>query len=113
MVTLKTAYYINTDDVKELTGEHWGDFEFAQMAENDSYAILCLEDWYLEELYEEYEDEVRKEGDLTIADFEDEDEFNWHRRNCYAVRLKNQIKLVEILRKDFGLRDSVLIWISW
>ena len=113
MVTLKTAYYINTDDVKELTGEHWGDFEFAQMVENDSYAILCLEDWYLEELYEEYEDEVRQEGELTAADFEDEDDFNWHHRNCYAVRLKNQIKLIEILRKDFGLRDSVLIWVSW
>ena len=110
MVTLKTAYYINTDDVEELTGEHWEDFEFAQMAENDSYAILCLEDWYLEELYEKYEDEVRREGELTIADSEDEGR---HCCNCYAVRLKNQIKLVEILRKDFGLRDSVLIWISW
>ena len=80
------------------------------MAENDSYVILCLEDWYLEELYEEYEDEVRKEGEFTIADSEDED---WYRRNCYAVRLKNQIKLIEILRKDFGLRDSVLIWVYY
>ena len=113
MVTLKTAYYINTNDVEELTGEHWENFEFAQMAENDSYTTLYLGDWYLEELYEEYEDEIRKEGELTITDFEDEDDFNWYRRNCYAVRLKNQIKLVEILRKDFGLRDSILIWISW
>ena len=94
MVTLKTAYYINTDDVKELTGEHWGDFEFAQMVENDSYAILCLEDWYLEELYEEFEE--FKDENLKAAN-----------------RLRNQIDLVEILRKDYGLRDSVLIWVSW
>ena len=113
MVTLKTAYYINTDDVKELTGEHWGDFEFAQMAENDSYQTLCCSDWYLEELYEDLEDEMKSEGALTIADFDDEDDFNWHRRNCRAVRLKNQINLVEILRKQYGCRDTVLIWVSW
>ena len=113
MITLKTAYYITTDDVKELTGKHWGDFEFAQMAANDSYQILCLEDWYLEALYEDLEHEMKSEGELTISDFEDEDDFNWHRRNCRAVCLKNQIELVEILRKDYGLRDSVLIWISW
>ena len=94
MITLKTAYYITTDDVEELTGKHWTDFEFAQMAENDSYVILCLADWYLEELYEEleeYEDENLK----------------------YTNRLKNQINLIEILRKDYGLRDSILIWVSW
>lgn len=113
MIEIKTARYINTDDVEKLTGKHWGDFEFAQMAENDSYTILCLEDWYLEELYEEYEDEVHSEGELSVADFEDEDDFNRHRRNCRAVRLKNQIELVEILRKDYGICDSILIWISW
>lgn len=94
MITLKTAYYINTDDVEELTGKMWSDFEFAQMAENDSYVILCLEDWYLEELYEEFEE--LKDENLKAAN-----------------RLRNQIDLVEILRKDYGLRDSVLIWVSW
>ena len=44
---------------------------------------------------------------------EDEDEYNWHRRHCRAVRLKNQIELIEILRKDYGILDSILIWISW
>lgn len=112
MVKLKTAYYIDTDDVKELTGEHWGEFEFAQMAENDSYQILNCADWYLEELYEDLEWEINKEG-MNPEDFEDEEEYKWHRRHCRAVRLKNQIKLVEILRKDYGCRDTVLIWISW
>lgn len=113
MIKLKNIPYITCDDVKELTGKHWGDFEFAQMAENDSYQILCCSDWYLEELYEDLEDEMKSEGELTIADFEDEDDFNWHRRNCRAVRLKNQINLVEILRKQYGCRDTVLIWVSW
>jgi hypothetical protein len=113
MVKLKTAHYINTDDVKKLTGKHWSDFEFAQMAENDAYQVLYCGDWYLEELYEELEDEMKNESGLTIADFEDEDDFKWHRCNCRAVRLKNQIELIEILRKDYGIRDSILIWISW
>ena len=106
MVKLKTAYYITTDDVEELTGKRWDEFEFAQMAENDSYQILNCSDWYLEELYEEFEDTKDE-----LEDF-DEDE-HWRRRNCYPNRIRNQIELVEILRKDFGLRDSVLIWVSW
>ena len=48
MIEIKTARYINTNDVEKLTGKHWGDFEFAQMAENDAYQVLCCADWYLE-----------------------------------------------------------------
>ena len=106
MVKLKTAYYITTDDVEELTGKHWDEFEFAQMAENDSYQILNCSDWYLEELYEEFED---TKDELEIFN---EDE-HWCRRNCYPNRIHNQIELIEILRKNFGCMDSVLIWVSW
>ena len=112
MIELKTVSYINTDDVAKMTGKYWGDFEFAQMAENDSYQTLCCADWYLKELYEDLEWESSKEG-MNPEDFEDEEEYEWHRRHCRAVRLKNQIELVEILRKDYGIRDSILIWISW
>lgn len=106
MVELKTTYYITCNDVEELTGIHWNEFEFANMAENDSYQILCCADWYLEELYEEFED-VKDELDEIDVDNE------WSRRHCYPMRLKNQINLVEILRKQYGCRDTVLIWVSW
>ena len=112
MIEIKTSHYITTDDVKELTGKHWGDFEFAQMAENGSYQALYCADGDLEDLYEELEWETGKEG-MNPEDFEDEEEYEWRRRHCRAVRLKNQIELVEILRKDYGIRDSILIWISW
>ena len=106
MVELKSVYYITCDDVEELTGVHWNEFEFATMAENDSYQTLCCADWYLEELYEEFED-VKDELDEI-----DEDN-QWTRRHCYPMRLKNQINLIEILRKDYGCRDTVLVWVSW
>ena len=106
MVELKTVHYITCDDVKELTGIHWNEFEFAEMAENDSYQILNCSDWYLEELYEEFED-VKDELDEIDMDNQ------WARRHCYPMRLKNQINLVEILRKQYGCRDTVLIWVSW
>lgn len=112
MIEIKTVRYINTDDVEKLTGKHWGDFEFAQMAENGAYQTLCCADWYLEELYEDLEWESSKEG-MSPEDWGDEEESEWHRRHCRAVRLKNQIELIEILRKDYGIRDSILIWISW
>jgi hypothetical protein len=107
MVKLKTAYYITTDDVEELTGIRWDLFEFAQMAENDSYQILNCSDWYLEELYEDLEREFGNEK------FENKEEPEWQRRYRRSNRLKNQIELIEILRKDYGIRDSILIWISW
>ena len=76
------------------------------MAENDSYQILNCSDWYLEEMYEEYED---TKDELDAFDEDDE----WGRNHCYPNRIKNQIKLIEILRKQYGCRDTVLIWISW
>ena len=106
MVELKSIPYITCNDVEELTGIHWNEFEFADMAGNDTYQILNCSDWYLEELYEEFED---------VKDELDEIDMNnkWSRRHCYPMRLKNQINLVEILRKQYGCRDTVLIWVSW
>ena len=112
MIEIKTARYIDGRDVEKLTGKHWGEFEFAQMAENDAYQVLYCADGDLEELYEELEWETGKEG-MNPEDFEDEEEYEWRHRHCRAARLKNQIELVEILRKDYGIRDSILIWISW
>ena len=106
MIEIKTARYINTDDVEKLTGKHWDEFEFAQMAENDAYQILDCSDGYLEELYEDFEDTKDE-----LEDFDEND--HWSRRRCYPNRIRNQIELVEILRKDYGIRDSILIWISW
>jgi hypothetical protein len=58
------------------------------------------------ELYEEFED--------TKDELEELDEDNqWARRHCYPNRIRNQIELIEILRKDYGIRDSILIWMSW
>lgn len=108
MIKIKTTQYITCDDVEKLTGKHWSDFEFAQMAENDAYQILCCTDGDLEELYEDFKWEIDKEG-MTAEDFEEE----YNCCHCRAVRLKNQIKLIEILRKDYGIQDSILIWISW
>lgn len=109
MIEIKTARYINTDDVEKLTGKYWGFFEFAHMAENDTYQILDCSDWYLEELYEEFED-IEYEIDF---DENDKNVSPYRKRDCYAYCLKNQIELIEILRKDYGIRDSILIWISW
>ena len=104
-IEIKTTRYITCDDVEKLTGKHWGDFKFAQSVENDSYQILCCADWYLKELYEELEWEIGEE-DMNPEDF---------KYNCRAVpiRLINQIELVKILRQDYGIRDSILIWVSW
>lgn len=106
MVELKSVHYITCDDVEELTGVHWNEFEFAEMAENDSYQILSCSDGYLEKLYEEFEDAKDELDEIDVDNA-------WSRRHCYPMRLKNQINLIEILRKNYGCRDTVLIWVSW
>lgn len=113
MVTIKTIPYITMEDVEELTGKHWGDFEFAQMAENGSYRPIDCDDGSLEELYEDKAYEEDMESHLVPEVFEDLEDYEYHRRNCRATRLKNQIELVETLRKVYGIRDTVLVWISW
>lgn len=110
MITLKSINYITCDDVYELTGYHWSDMEFAQMAENDSYQILDCSDGTLEEMYEEFEDAVHGAG-LEMEDFRDG--MPAMQKRSYPCRLKKQIELIEILRKAYGVRSSILIWISW
>lgn len=91
---IKSINYIDTDDIRELTGKHWTHFEFAQMAENDSYVRLDCSDAGLEELYEDQEWEAGKCGGRY-------------------ERITNQIKLVEILRKQYGFMFEILVWVSW
>ena len=91
---IKSINYIDADDIRELTGKHWSDFEFAQMAENNSYVRLDCSDAGLEELYEDQEWEAGKCGGRY-------------------ERITNQIKLVEILRKQFGFMFEILVWVSW
>ena len=49
---IKSINYIDAADIRELTGKHWSNFEFAQLAENNSYARLDCSDAGLEDLYE-------------------------------------------------------------
>lgn len=112
MVQVNVVPYIHCRDVRELIGAHWSDCEFAQMAENDSYRSIGCDSDTLEMLREELEDEKASWGDLTPEDFEDEEEYQRLHRRSPVVRLENQIKLVEALRK-MGYCDEMLIYVSW
>jgi hypothetical protein len=114
MVKLKCAFYINGDDVKELTGQHWSDFMFSNGAENDSYVSLSCDDATLEDLYEELGDE------MWSRNLEDEDLEGFKKdrssvpNDCYtAFRLANEIDLIETIRFIYGVKDSLLVFISW
>lgn len=113
MVKLKTVNYITTDDITELTGKYWGLYNFVEMAENSSYVALYCDDGSLEDLWEDYEREKQYEDQVTIDDFDgDEEEYKWHKDHCGMTRMKNDIELIEILRK-MGVRDEILVYICW
>ena len=107
---IKSINYIDTDDIRELTGKHWSYFEFAQLAENDSYARLDCSDAGLEDLYESIAWESGKYS-ITPEELPENPEEEYG--NCYLTRLVNQAKLVEILRKRYGFMFEILVWISW
>lgn len=114
MVKLKCAFYITCDDVKELTGQHWSDFMFSNGAENDSYVSLSCDDATLEDLYEELGDE------MWSRNLEDEDLELFKRDRSSvsddyytAFRLANEIDLIETIRYIYGVKDSLLVFISW
>lgn len=107
---IKTMHYIDTDDVRELTGKHWSKFEFAQMAENGSYRVLDCSDAGLEDLYESIAWEAGKYS-ITPEELPDnpDEEFG----DCYLSRMINQARLIEILRKQHGLMFEILVYVSW
>ena len=109
MIEIKSINYITTDDVENLTGKHWGDFEFAQMAENDSYQILNCSDDRLGELKDDFEDAEEP----SVEDYDDEEEYKWRKERCRWARLRNEINLIEILRNEYNIHDTILVWISW
>lgn len=113
MIELKSITYITTDDIEKLIPARWNECEFAQMAENDSYARLDCSDAGLEELYEDLQWENEK-GNLPKAeDYDDPEEYKRKLRYCRANRLINQIALVEKLRKTYGIRFEILVWVCW
>ena len=115
MVKVQSVPYIHCEDVRELIGEHWSDWEFAQMAENDSYRTIYCDDNSMKMLQEELEDEKASWGDLTLEEIEDEEEYQYQRRlrrRSPVARLENQIKLVEALR-EMGYNSEMLIYVSW
>lgn len=93
-MTIKNIPYITSEDIEELTGERFSEFEFTHWAENGSYVRLDCSDAGLEELYEDQEWEAGKYGSRY-------------------ERLTNQIDLVNILRKQYGLMYEILVYVSW
>ena len=116
MVEIKQMNYINCEDIFELTGHKWSEMPFTECAENDSFVMLHCDDESLEELYEDLEDELRKDG-LILEDIKtmshQEYHPNYHRVFCLACGLRAQIELVEALREKFNITDTILVWISW
>ena len=111
-VKLKNITYIDTEDVNQLImPARWDDCEFAQGAENDSYVRLDCSDAGLEELYESLDWAVRNCNEPRLEDFNNPKDYEWEAKRCYTTRLRNQITLVERLRKEYGIRYKILVWI--
>ena len=100
------------EDIQELIGANWDNCEFAQRAENGSFQSIWCDDSALEVWYEILEYEKKSWGDLTLENFDDEEEYEHWLRTGPLARLENQIKLVEALRK-MGYYDEMLIYVSW
>lgn len=93
MIKVETMYVIDIDDVCETFGSCMADYEFCDIAENDSYRPVSCDDGSLQELYED--------GEWYKHKFEP----RYH-------KIQRQIELVEQLR-SLGHRGDVLVHVHW
>ena len=106
MSIIKQINYINMTDAEKLVGCHWTEFEFTQMAGNGDYIYVGLDDYDMEEIAESIAWEMGKWGISSDSDIASCD-------NAYLKRLVNQEKLMKILYYDYGVRDGILVHVSW
>lgn len=100
---LVQAYkFIEFDDLCELVGLTFSQgirqFTFACNSPNDSYAVIDCSDYGYQDKCED------------LAYHED---YPHHNSESLISKIKNDIKLIEILRNQYGIRDTVLTYISW
>ena len=91
---IKYVPTITCDEVSELIGKHWNECEFAQLAENDSYVTVYLDQDAFDTINEDIEWEEGKSSSR----------FN---------RLVAQKDLMIKLHDEYGLTDKILIEVSW
>ena len=88
---------IDIYDAEKVAGvSSWMDFDFPQLEQNDHYVIVGLDDETLEDKY---------------ADLAECEEYNGV--DCpAAIRVKNDIKFIEAMRK-LGYREEILVFVNW
>ena len=99
---VQTRLFIYYNDLCELVGdkEHRLDtFYFTTEVKNGSYVSLDLSDWKLNDLAERLKINYTFNSSYYGS--------NWREQ------FENSIKLINILRKEYGIKTSVLTYISW
>lgn len=100
---VKSYKFIEFDDLCELVGVKNGLRSFCFPVEhgNDTFVPIHCDDYSLEQLYDDLD---TNDDSSYMSDYYGK---NWHER------YENEIKLIEILRHAYGIRDTVLTYISW
>ena len=104
MIKFKTMKVLTVEDVEKLTGIDWIWFKFAENAENGSYQILPVGDWYIDQLEDEIND--------IVNDIEEATEY---RLRCMQL-LKNELNLINLLRDKYNIHcevEEILIYVEW
>ena len=99
---VQTRLFINYDDLCELVGDtkhSFRTFHFTTEVRNDSYVSIDLSDWNLNTLVEDLEMDYAINYSYYGSD--------WHEQ------FENSIKLINILREEYGIKTNVLTYISW
>lgn len=93
--------FIELRDLCELIGIKYSCSAFLSTSRaNDTYVPIDCSDHRLEELYD-------------IETYDD----TWFMRGCYGKKWRekynNEVKLIETLRETYGIRDTILTYVSW
>lgn len=94
-IPVHTKTCITMYDVQEIMGLNMHDFEFMQLAPNDSYIMLDMSEEHMWELMEDVAWERNRFNDGRVR------------------RLENEAELIIRLRDQGIKEESILVWVSW
>ena len=94
MIKVTNIPTVTCDDIERELGIRVYECEFAEMAENDSYVMLDLDNDHIEDI----------KADL-----------DWNQGKCNEFlekRLNNELTLINYFREQ-GYTDRILVFVSW
>ena len=103
-IKMKYIGYLTADEIVEITGKSINDFHFIEGDRRGDYVVLPCDDKYIHDC----------EDTLAIIKPASEDKGralqSYYKRQ--AMRIENDLALIEYIRKNFNITTNILVYME-